>query len=86
MRRLIFFLIACICVASGRSEDTIPTPYRFKATDLIAPAALVAVGVAGLELKPLKRLNREVTDGLWHPGQRDLKFDNFTPYLPIAAT
>ena len=61
-------------------------PYRFRATDIIAPAAMIGIGIAGLEWKGLKKVNEKVTDGLWGDGHRKIKIDNITEYLPAVAT
>lgn len=70
------------------SSDSVPqSPYRFKTTDLIAPVAMIGLGVAGLEMKGLKKLNREVSDVLWNDGRhKKLGFDNATQYIPLAGT
>lgn len=62
------------------------SPYKFRATDLIAPTLMIGVGIAGLEWKGLKKMNHKVTDALWGDGHSKIKIDNVTEYLPIAAT
>lgn len=61
------------------------TPYRFKATDVIAPAVMIGVGVAGLEWKGLKHVNSKVEDALWNGRECNLWIDNVTQFLPAAA-
>lgn len=71
--------------------DSIPSaainPYRFRATDLIAPAVMVGVGIAGLEAKGLKSVNRKVSDALWDDGShKRIRIDEVTQVLPIAGS
>lgn len=65
--------------------ENIKNPYRFKATDIIIPATFIGLGVAGLELKPLKHVNQDVTNALWGNGHKKYKIDDFTEYLPAIA-
>lgn len=66
--------------------NTLSNPYRFRATDLIAPSAMIAIGVAGLEWKGLKKVNHKVTDALWNDGDHGkIRIDEVTQVLPIAA-
>lgn len=61
-------------------------PYKFKATDVIAPAAMVGLGIMGLEVKGIKKVNQEVTDALWRPDRKQpFHFENITEYLPALA-
>lgn len=90
MRKLLLILVSALLLlphsaAASESSDSISSPYKFKTTDIIAPAALIAVGVAGLEWKGLKKVNHKVTDALWGDGHKKIKIDNFTQILPIAA-
>ena len=97
MRPLFLLLLSILLslpqgVASAHEEpDTLAAPesgnpYRFRATDLIAPVAMIGLGVAGLEWKGLKNVNHKVTDALWGDGHGKIKIDDFTEYLPAAAT
>lgn len=61
-------------------------PYRFRATDVIAPAAMIGIGIAGLEWKALKSVNHKVTDVLWGDGHKKIKIDDITEYLPAVAS
>ena len=68
------------------NDSSIINPYRFKATDIIAPSVMVGIGIAGLEWKGLKNVNRKVTDALWGDGHSKIKIDNYTEFLPALAT
>lgn len=61
-------------------------PYRFKGTELIVPGALLTAGVVGLESRWLKKINREIKDGLQGEGHGRIRIDNFTPFVPIVGT
>lgn len=83
---LLSFLILFPQTITGReTPDSTCNPYRIKATDIIAPAAMIAVGVAGLEWKGLKKLNQKVSDALWGEGHNQVKIDEVTQVLPIAT-
>lgn len=93
MRFLIILLSILLLLPSGVSAQEQPDStdirknnYRFRATDIIAPATMIGLGIAGLEWKGLKNVNRKVTDGLWGDGHKKIKIDNFTQYLPALAT
>ena len=62
-------------------------PFRFHATDLIAPAIMVGVGIAGLEVKGLKNINHKVSDALWdHGSHKRIRIDEVTQVLPMAGS
>ena len=61
-------------------------PYRFKPVQLIAPAALIGVGVIGLESDWLKRRNIETKDELQEHPHPHLSADDFMQFAPVAAT
>lgn len=66
--------------------DDLENPYRFKTTDVIAPSLLIGLGIAGLEWKGMKSVNRKLTDALWDDSSHGkIKIDNITEYLPAAA-
>lgn len=91
MRRFLLALLV-LAVTLPRevyAQDSVPvySPYRFKGTDVILPAALIGMGIAGLGWKGLKNVNHKVTDALWDDGSHGrIKIDNFSQYLPIVAT
>ena len=62
------------------------SPYRFNALQLAVPAALVGVGVIGLESDWLKYQNREVRDELQENIDSRFSIDDFSQYAPMAAT
>lgn len=79
--------LQAITVEMEREEpEEVEEPYRFRATDLIAPAAMIGVGVAGLEWKGLKKVNAKVTDALWGDGHGKIRIDNITEYLPAVGS
>lgn len=63
------------------SADT----YRFKPLQMIVPAALVGVGVIGLESDWLKYQNREIREELQENIDSKFTIDDFTQYLPTAT-
>lgn len=63
-----------------------PSPYKFKPLQLIAPAALIGVGIIGLESDWLKYQNSEIRDELQEHGEHKFTIDNLSQYSPIAAT
>lgn len=73
------------CADFSDSVENISHPYRFKATDVIAPAVLVGIGVAGLEWKGLKKVNHKVTDALRGDGHGKIRIDEATQLLPLVA-
>lgn len=87
--RLLLLLSLLLILPRGifavETPDSAANPYRFHAADVIAPAALIAVGVAGLEWKGLKSVNHKVTDALWGDGHKRVKIDEITQVVPIAA-
>lgn len=62
-----------------------PLPYRFRPAQLIVPAALIGVGVIGLESDWPKFQNREIRDELQENIDRRFTIDDFTQYAPAAA-
>lgn len=92
MRLISFLLAICLALSSYGGEksmeepDSIMNPYRFKATDVIAPAVMIGAGISGLVWKGMKSVNHKVTDGLWGDGHKKIKIDNVTEYLPLVAT
>lgn len=68
--------------AENKSADS---PYKFKPLQLVAPAALIGVGIIGLESDWLKRQNGETRDELQEHPHSQLTVDDFTQYVPLAA-
>lgn len=63
------------------------SPYKFKATDIIAPALMLGIGIAGLEAKGLKTANHKITDALWNHGAHGrVRIDEVSQVLPIAGS
>ena len=65
-----------------RSYDN---PYKFQATQLIAPAVLLGVGVAGLEWKWWRGIIRDVKDDLQKDSHGRLSFDDWLEFAPALA-
>lgn len=61
-------------------------PYKFRPVQLIAPVTLIGVGIIGLESDWLKFQNKEVKDELQEDKHNKFGVDDFTQYLPMAAT
>ncbi len=58
----------------------------FKATQLILPATLIAVGSFGACNKDFKRLNNTIKDGMDNlRGDHYLRIDDYVQYLPVAS-
>lgn len=76
-----------VIAVSEDNQESMPSgnPYRFKGTDLIAPSLLIGVGIAGLEWKSLKRINRKIEDAVWDGREKQIKVDNFTQFVPALA-
>ncbi len=86
-----------ITPVSTRLHDTVPFRHSldwsipeykkpFPVSKFILPAALVAYGFAGLNVRGLQSLNKEVKEEMWmdNPHNR-CHVDNFTMYVPAAA-
>lgn len=61
-------------------SDAYRPDYRY----LIAPAAGIGFGVAGLESKTLKKLNTFVRAAIYEHQPRRITWDNYTQYAPAA--
>ena len=94
---LIFSLMAPVAAFSeGQAADSLDirnpeylkarNPYRFRPTQLIIPAVLIGVGVVGLKSDWLEGHNYETRDELQEHPHGPLRVDDFTQYLPLAAT
>lgn len=59
--------------------------YRFQASQLILPTALIGVGLIGLESHWIIYQNHEIRDELQENIDRRLTIDDFTQYAPAAA-
>ena len=91
MRKYLLILITFLLMMPRMLEahmapaDSLPNPYKFRATDIIAPAVMIGVGIAGLEMKGLKSINRDATDALWGDGHKKIRIDEVTQFLPAVA-
>lgn len=61
-------------------------PYKFRPLQLVVPAALIGVGVIGLESGWLKGHNKEIKDELQEHHHSRITIDDFTQFAPLAAT
>jgi membrane-associated phospholipid phosphatase len=59
------------------------SPYKFRATQLIAPVALVGLGATGLFVNPVRELNRNISSSF--TGNRRSGFDDYVQYVPFAT-
>lgn len=59
--------------------------YKFKPVQLIVPAALIGVGVVGLESHWIIRGNNEVREELQESQHGNLTIDDFTQFAPAVA-
>lgn len=64
---------------------SITNPYKFRPTELIAPVALIGVGVAGLKWKWWKNLIVDVQHDLHSGIPHHLTFDNYLQFAPAVA-
>lgn len=69
--------------AGGKAEQSV---YRFKAKQLIVPTLLIGTGIVGLESDWLKYHNKEIRDELQENIDNRFTFDDFSQYVPMAAT
>ena len=60
-------------------------PYKFKVTELIVPAALIGVGVWGLENNWWRKVNEDIRDHLNRKRKSKFPIDDFTQLLPAVA-
>lgn len=70
---------------TARSSRQTSDMYRFRPLQLAVPAALIGVGVIGLESDWLKYQNNEIRDELQENIDRRLTVDDFSQYAPTAA-
>lgn len=78
------------CIDDGMAAEEVGTAktsgmYRFRPLQLAVPAALIGVGVIGLESDWLKYQNNEIRDELQENIDRRLTVDDFSQYAPAAA-
>lgn len=62
-------------------------PYKFRPVQLVAPAAVIGVGVAGLHWDKAKEWNRNIADGLQKNGRADqYPFEDWVRFTPTLAS
>ncbi len=77
--------VMSVSVADADSAAT-NRDYRFKPTQLILPASLLAVGTAGVYWKSFKSMNADIRDGFNDMrGDHYLHADDYLQYLPAVA-
>lgn len=59
------------------------SPYKFRATQLIAPVAFVGLGVTGLTVNAVKDWNRQISSNF--TGNKRYGFDDYAQYVPFAT-
>lgn len=59
--------------------------YKFKPLQLVIPAALIGIGVIGLESHWIIRRNNEIRDELQEGGHEQFTIDDFTQFAPTVA-
>ena len=60
-------------------------PYKFKATELIVPTSLIAVGAIGFSKGWKKNVNEKVEHDLQKNGHHKLSFDDYLTVVPAVA-
>ena len=65
-------------------KDTV-NPYKFNGLQLIAPAVLLGVGIAGVSSHGLRHLNREIADKIGPINHKKFGIENFTIFVPALA-
>ena len=60
-------------------------PYKFKATEIIAPAVLFGVGIWGLENNWWRKINENIKHDLQKDNHHKLHFDDYIQFLPAVA-
>ncbi len=71
--------------ANAAERDSTATPYRFRPAQLIVPAAMVGIGVVGLESDWLKGRNRDIREELQENAGHRITIDDLSQYAPAAA-
>lgn len=89
--KIVFAIIALLfnVSAKAQSADSISTqfgdsfhePYRFNAKQLIAPGAMLAVGITGVYA--FQGFKHSVNDHI--AAKKQVTFDNYLQYLPVTA-
>lgn len=69
---------------SEKKKDAV-NPYKFNGLELIAPAVLIGVGVAGLSSQWLKNLNHHVVNKIGPTHHKKFEIEDFTIFLPALS-
>ena len=70
----------------AQKNDSLPqNPYQFNVKQIILPAALIGVGIIGLESDWLKYQNHEIRNEMQENIDKKLSLDDFSQYAPMAA-
>ena len=68
-----------------RNIATRKTPYHFSLKQVVIPAALLGVGIIGLESDWLKYQNHEIRNEMQESIDQKITIDDFSQYAPMAA-
>lgn len=92
MRLAVFVISVLLAMPHLRADDmridsvASCSSYRFKPWQFVVPATLIGIGFTGLGGGWLKEQNHEVHDRLQAHQHPPLKVDDYTQFLPLAAT
>lgn len=86
-KKIIAVLLAAVfCLPSPVKAQEAVNPYKFKGTELIAPAALLGLGIIGLENNWWQSVNHDIRDGIQSDGHSKFPIDDYLQFLPILGT
>lgn len=85
MKQLIFIIAVITLFSEAAYSQRDSTLTRFRATELIAPLSLVALGSAAFIFPGARSVDRSIRDEVVQHNFRGTKVDNYTQFLPMAA-
>lgn len=74
---------ASVRATGDTGKFVVSEPYKFRAAQLIAPVALVGLGVTGLVVEPVKEWNHDFRNNF--ADCRRVRFDDYVQYVPLAT-